>query len=394
MIGSISPGVAMRVCLLALTILLIATPILAGDFPIPQVDFETWRPPLYECKRSIASTEIGQIPLVVDGRLDDAAWKRAEWTGDFVDIEGDLRPRPRHRTRVKMLHDDSYLYIGAVLEEPHLWATLTDRDAVIYHDNDFEVFIDPDGDAHNYYELEINALGTVWDLLLTRPYRDGGHAVDAWNITGLKSAVHLDGTLNDPSDIDRGWSVELALPWSVLEECARHSGPPDRSPFDRWRINFSRVQWRLDVEEGKYSKSKDPRTGLPLPENNWVWSPQGLIAMHYPEMWGWLEFEGGTSVDPDSESDSTAFRLPYIWQIYYAQKQHFATYGHYANDLADLTPLPGGLTSFSRAAFSMNVPPEQDRFSACQMCGTNFSVKYHIDDSGMLSRILPRAGRN
>ena len=65
------------------------------------------------------------------------------------------------------------------------------RDAVIYHDNDFEVFIDPDGDNHLYYELEINALGTEWDLLLVKPYRDGGPAVNAWDIQGLRTAVHV-----------------------------------------------------------------------------------------------------------------------------------------------------------------------------------------------------------
>ena len=59
---------------------------------------------------------------------------------------------------------------------------MTERDSVIFRDNDFEVFIDPDGDTHAYYELEINALGTVWDLLLLKPYRDGGPAINGWDI--------------------------------------------------------------------------------------------------------------------------------------------------------------------------------------------------------------------
>lgn len=70
-----------------------------------------------------------------------------------MDIEGDRKPRPRFRTRVKMLWDDNYFYMGAEMEEPHVWATLTERDSIIYRDNDFEVFIDPDGDNHNYYEI-------------------------------------------------------------------------------------------------------------------------------------------------------------------------------------------------------------------------------------------------
>ena len=154
-------------------------------------------------------------PLEIDGKLDKPQWKAVPWTDDFVDIEGDKKPRPRFRTRAKMLWDDTYLYIGADLEDPHVWATLTEHDSVIYHDNDFEVFIDPDGDNHDYYELEINALNTEWDLRLVKPYRDGGPALNSWEIPGLKKAVHVDGTLNDPRDTDRGWSVELALPWKV-----------------------------------------------------------------------------------------------------------------------------------------------------------------------------------
>ncbi|MFN3684859.1 MAG: carbohydrate-binding family 9-like protein, partial [Fimbriimonadaceae bacterium] len=117
----------------------------------------------------------------IDGRLNDPAWATAPWTEDFVDIEGDKRPKPRHRTRAKMLWDDRFLYIAAELEEPHVWATLTRRDSVIFQDNDFEVFLDPDGDTHQYYELEMNALNTLWDLMLIKPYRDGGPAVFHWD---------------------------------------------------------------------------------------------------------------------------------------------------------------------------------------------------------------------
>jgi hypothetical protein len=145
--------------------------------------------------------------ITVDGKLDEADWKAVPWTDDFVDIEGDAKPKPRLRTRVKMLWDDDCLYIGAELAEPHVWATLREHDSVIFNDNDFEVFINPSGDSHLYGELELNALNTTWDLLLSMPYKDGGQAANAWEILGLRTAVHVDGTLNDPSDSDRGWTV-------------------------------------------------------------------------------------------------------------------------------------------------------------------------------------------
>src|SRR5262249_51380590 len=156
----------------------------------------------------------------------------------------------------------------------------------IFNDNDFEVFIDPDGDNHLYAEFEINALNTSWDLLLIRPYRDGGPAVQSWEIPGMKHAMHVDGTLNDPRDTDRGWSVELAFPCKVLKELTDRPSPPGDG--DRWRVNFSRVQWRHEVAGGKYRKVKDQR------EDNWVWSPQGAIDMHRPEVWGYVQFSTRT----------------------------------------------------------------------------------------------------
>jgi len=227
----------------------------------------------------------------VDGRLDDAAWKAAPWSEPFVDIEGDHRSAPRWRTRVKLLWDSTFLYIGAELEEPQLWGTITTRDAVIFQDNDFEVFLDPDGDGLRYFELEINALGTVWDLYLPKPYRDGGHADNAWDITGLRSAVALRGTLNDPSDRDRGWTVELALPWRALAPTGESGAAPHGG--DEWRINFSRVEWNLNIVDGRYEKARDPDTGRPAPEMNWVWSPQGAVNMHLPELWGFVRFSDG-----------------------------------------------------------------------------------------------------
>lgn len=226
-------------------------------------------------------------PPVIDGLLDEAAWHQVPWSEAFVDIEGERRPAPAWRTRVRIAWDSTALYIAAELEEPHLWATLTERDAVIYHDNDFEWFIDPDGDGDRYFELEINARGTVWDLFLPRPYRRGGRAVDAWDIAGLRSAVALQGTLNDPSDRDRGWTVEMAVPWQAFADSGRSRVPP--RPGEAWRVNFSRVQWTLDVVDGRYARRTDA-AGRRLPEHNWVWSPHGEIDMHIPERWGTLTF--------------------------------------------------------------------------------------------------------
>jgi hypothetical protein len=266
--------------------------------------------------------------VTVDGKLDEAAWKAVPWTEDFVDIEGSRRPKPRFRTRAKMLWDDKYFYIGAELEEPHVWATLTRHDSVIFQDNDFEVFIDPDGDNHNYAELEINALNTTWDLLLKKPYRDGGPAVNEWEIPGMKTAVSVDGTLNDPRDRDRGWSVEVALPWTVLDKLSAQPAPPRDG--DQWRANFSRVEWQVRVVRGKYVKV--PRRK----EDNWVWSPQGVVDMHRPETWGYVQFSTAPPGTAKFRPDPAGPAKHLLHRVYYAQAAFHKEHSRYARTLAEL----------------------------------------------------------
>ena len=299
-----------------------ASAILGADDPSPKG---------YVCGRA-------KVPIVVDGKIDDEAWRLASWTDDFVDIEGDVKPRPRFRTRTKMAWDDESFYIAAELLEPHVWGTLTKHDSVIFQDNDFEVFIDPDGDNHDYYEIEINALNTEWDLLLEKPYRDGGTAVDAWEIPGLKTATHVNGKLNDPRGLDDSWTVELAIPWKSLEGRAHRPSPPRDG--DQWRVNFSRVEWEHRIEGNAYKKV--PRQ----PEANWVWSPQGAIDMHRPERWGYVQFSTHVSGRATFDPDPSRFARDRLMAIYHAQKAYRKKNQSWAtslNDLglADLPPVDG-----------------------------------------------------
>ncbi|MSU49718.1 MAG: hypothetical protein EXS37_11645 [Opitutus sp.] len=277
-------------------------------------------------------------PPVIDGKLDGPAWANAPWTADFVDIEGPAKPKPRFRTRAKLLWDDAFLYIAAELEEPHLWGKLTQHDAVIFQDPDFEVFLDPDGDTHDYFEFEINALNTGWDLMLPKPYMDGGKARNEWEIPGLKTAVHLRGTLNRPDDTDHGWTLELAFPWSAFSTAGRPAGPPAEGA--EWRINFSRVEWLVTVSENKYVKV--PKT----PEDNWVWSPQGVIDMHRPEQWGRVLFTRQPPSAPvalPSLPGKAARDL--VLDYYYAQLDFFKTHRRWAGTFSELGwSAPRGLT--------------------------------------------------
>jgi len=269
-------------------------------------------------------------PVVIDGRLDEPLWQAAPWTDDFCDIEGDRKPPPRFRTLAKMLWDAKHFYIAAQLDEPHVWGTLTGHDSVIFRDNDFEVFIDPNGDNHEYYELELNALNTTWDLFLPKPYKDGGRADNSWEIAGLKTAVHVQGTLNDATDKDSGWSVEMAIPWKALGEFAHQAAPPNAG--DTWRVNFSRVEWRHEIVDSKYRKVPDTR------EDNWVWSPQGIIDMHRPERWGYVRFSRQAPGEEDFTLDTAAAKVrDALMEVYHRQKSFHDEHGRWAGSLLELS---------------------------------------------------------
>ena len=228
----------------------------------------------------------------IDGRDDELAWNNAIYTDDFIDIEGSKTPS--QKTNVKMLWDEKFLYVFAKLYENHIWGDITKRDEVIYYNNDFEVFINPNDDVFSYGEIEINALGTEWDLFLNRPYRLKGKADSSWDINGLKSAVNISGTLNEPNDLDDYWTLEIAIPLKEIEKLNTSGKDEKVISGDVWRINFSRVNWDFEINNGVYSRKKE--NGKYLPEYNWVWSPQGIINMHVPENWGYLVFSENDEV--------------------------------------------------------------------------------------------------
>ncbi|MDR3713735.1 MAG: carbohydrate-binding family 9-like protein [Puia sp.] len=285
-------------------------------------------------------------PPVIDGDLNDPAWKTAAWTEYFSDIEGDIRPKPLYATRVKMLWDDRNLYIAAELEEPNIWAYVANHDEVVFRDNDFEIFVNPDNNAKQYFEIEINAIQTIFDLFLPKAYRNGGGALVNWDAQELRKAVRIEGTLNDPKDKDRRWLVEYAIPIYAVSMGTTAETPV---PGTLWRINFSRVEWDTDLKDGKYIRRTDPATHHLLPEHNWVWSPQGVINMHFPERWGYLLFAG-----PATGSSAPPFVLPArealknkLWEVYYRQNLYYQMHGAYANTTDQLSMDPavisGGL---------------------------------------------------
>ena len=323
--------------------------------------------------------------ITIDGKADEPSWEKAAWTEDFIDIEGAQMPTPQYRTRIKMLWSKSYLYLFAELQEPQIWAYYADHDQVVFHENDFEVFIDPQSNGRNYLEFEVNARNTLFDLLLPKPYRNGGIAQISWNAAGFKSAVSIDGTLNDPTDTDKKWTIEMAIPFSSLKTGLNNTVPADGQI---WKINFSRVEWQSDVVDGKYIKKKNEKTGKDLSENNWVWNPTGEINMHVPERWGMVQFSANSV-----NGDQVAFQMPQdeelkkiLWLVYYKQQDFKKANGNFSLSLSDLK-IPAVMDFSSGKSARLKLKATDAKFKVLLM--TMEGLVLSLDENGLLQKDHP-----
>ena len=318
-------------------------------------------------------------PIVVDGKADERAWEAAPWTENFVDIEGSVKPVPKYQTKVKMLWDNKFLYVLAQLTEPQIWAYYQQHDQIVYHENDFEVFIDPDGNTRNYFEFEMNAANTLFDLFLAKPYRNGGVPLISWDASGFKSAVSIDGTLNNPTDVDKSWTIEMALPFDPLSLNAKPQIP---SNGQIWKINFSRVEWQTNVINGTYQKKKDDK-GTYLSENNWVWNPTGEINMHVPERWGFLQFStnpvDGDKINFQEPADEKLKKI--LWLVYYKQHDFKRLNNRFASSLNELS-IPDEISTKPSGSAKLTLLATNIQFSVKIVSNTGAALM--LNEDGLL----------
>jgi hypothetical protein len=248
--------------------------------------------------------------LEIDGRLDKPAWREAPRSPRFVDLVSGVPGLLD--TRMAALWDDENLYVAFWVSEPNVQARLNKRDSLVWTENDVEIFI---GGEDCYYEFEINALGTVYEVfyIWQDALKEGGRfdrpefdlrtrSVDVlggfqdgmrygkhprgrrwafmdWDLAGLRAAVQVQGTLNDASDIDQGWTAEIAFPWRGLKTLAgRRPVPP--CDGDVWRLDFSRFEL-LD----NCGVTVEPHPG-------WALNKHGVYDSHIPECFSFVHFSG------------------------------------------------------------------------------------------------------
>lgn len=205
-------------------------------------------------------------PVIIDGKLDDPAWKSAPATGPFH-FSG-WKSGEKEPTDVKMLWDDQNLYVAFYCHDRHISAKVTQRHGPVSKDDCVEIFLSPNPQkVANYYTFEINAIGTM----LNRNKADWWKGPATWEPEGVVYRTSLQSSSpKEESDADHDWTVELAIPFHNFARDAAHTPP---RPDDIWRLNLNRTGGLTNAQNSTWS---------PLP-------PQ-MRSFHTPTAFGMVQF--------------------------------------------------------------------------------------------------------
>jgi hypothetical protein len=203
--------------------------------------------------------------IKIDGKLDEPVWDAAQELRFSDVMTGQPNKTFPLNGTARLLWNAQNLYVGFVVEDkdvvggfpkgakdPHLWT----KDTV-------ELMVDPDGDGDNedYYEIQVGPQNLVFDSQFDKynePKKDpdGPFGHEEWS-SALKSAVVVDGTLDKSDDEDKGYVVELMIPWKSFDKAKQV--PP--ASGDAWRMNFyamqnnSGVAWSPILGQGNFHKA-------------------------------------------------------------------------------------------------------------------------------------------
>ncbi len=222
-------------------------------------------PPVYECHRIDREIQL-------DGRLGDPLWQTA---GVARLGRADTGLPGRFGTELRLLYSSKSLFIGFWCEDTYVWGTHRERDAAVYEQECVEAFLAPASTMHQYYEINVSPLNTVFDAcVLNRRTHAGRYpappyiGLAGFDVPGLMTAVSVDGDVNQPGKA-RAWRAEYAVPFDAL--IGAPNIPPQ--PGDTWLANF----YRIDA----------PEDGRP---EYYAWSATQIIDFHIPQRFGRLVF--------------------------------------------------------------------------------------------------------
>lgn len=213
---------------------------------------QAWTPPTYTVLRA-------GTPIRIDGKLDEPAWFGAPDVGPFHFPW--WTSGKKERTTVKLLWDNENLYIAHISEDEHITARHKDHDGKVAEDDCFEIMIAPNSDKPEvYFNIEWNVIGGYVDNF--RPNGPNQPRAPVWDAEGVEIAGSYEGTLNDDSDRDRYWLVEVKIPLRNFIKYAKHIPP---QPGETWNINLNRHGGATNLQYSQWSAGDTPKPAFHTP---------------------------------------------------------------------------------------------------------------------------------
>jgi len=214
--------------------------------------------------------------IVVDGNLNEASWHNAEHTSVFTFWDGNVAPAPL-QTTARMVWDDQYLYIAFHAKDADVYATYTARDSRLWEQDNFEAFVTVPGTT-GYVEVEGSPKGTIWDGVFTNVFQGPG---GSYNMDTVQVAGRVNGTLNNSSDQDMGFTGEMRLPFADIYQTTPGGHPVEGSQL---RMNLNRINWNTPATQGG--------PGAAGSDTYYAWSPVpgSGISFHRPDKFGTVTF--------------------------------------------------------------------------------------------------------
>ncbi|RPI84232.1 MAG: hypothetical protein EHM42_07670 [Planctomycetaceae bacterium] len=224
-----------------------------------------------------AATPVYQIhrtgtPIAIDGRLDEPAWFAAPEVGPFQFTWH--KHGTQEQSVAKLLWDDENLYVAHICEDAHITARHTQHDGPIPEDDCFEVIFAPDPARPDvYFNIEWNVIGGYVDN--HRPEGPKKPRAKVWDAEGVRIAGTFEGTLNDDSDTDSRWTVEVSIPLRNFAKYMPHMPP---QPGSHWNLNLNRHGGQTNAQYSQWSRAD---TSTP--------------SFHTPHRFGKAEFSATTA---------------------------------------------------------------------------------------------------
>ncbi len=189
--------------------------------------------------------------IVIDGILDDGDWEAAQSVGDFT-FHWPEKIVDREQTEVKMLWDDTFLYVSYKCDDKRIWATIYDTNAKTFLDDCVELFWNPNPEAGKSYNMfEFNCIGNLLSV-----YTASGKSIRERTIMVPHIAQTIQGTVNDDSDTDTSWIIEVAIRFSDYPELSKRPAP---QTGDMWRVGLNRCGGRNGQTPEEWSLWSPPR---------------------------------------------------------------------------------------------------------------------------------------